>query len=259
MKTYGLIGKTLGHSFSRQFFTDKFTREETDAEYLNFELADIAGFPTVFNGKEIGGLNVTIPYKQAVMPYLAELSNEAKEIGAVNVIKIEKLKEAEETQKSKETKGIKGLHLTGYNTDVIGFVGSIRPLLQPHHTKALVLGTGGASRAIRFGLKQLGIEVQSVSRAKTPTTLTYDELTPKIMSEHTVVVNTTPLGTSPNVDTCPDIPYSLLTEHHLLFDLVYNPSETLFLRQGLEQGAQTKNGLEMLHLQALAAWKIWNS
>lgn len=248
MTTYGLIGKTLGHSFSRQFFTDKFSREGTDGEYLNFELADISDFPTVFNGKEIGGLNVTIPYKQAVMPFLNDLSEEAKAIGAVNVIKI----------KGESTHGTEGLHLIGYNTDVIGFTNSIRPLLKTHHAKALVLGTGGASRAIKYGLKQLGIQVQSVSRTKTDHTITYDELTPEIMSDHTVIVNTTPLGTSPNVDTCPDIPYSLLTERHLLFDLVYNPSETLFLRQGREHGAQTKNGLEMLHLQAIAAWKIWN-
>lgn len=257
--TYGLIGKTLGHSFSRQFFTDKFSQEGIDGEYLNFELPEIDVFPTLFDGRDIRGLNVTIPYKQAIIPFLNDLSDEAREIGAVNVIKIKESKGVKETKKVERTKGIEGLHLTGYNTDVIGFRDSIRPLLRPHHTKALVLGTGGASRAIRFGLRQLGLDIQSVSRTKSKDTITYDELTAEIMRDYTVIVNTTPLGTSPNVDACPDIPYSLLTDRHLLFDLVYNPSETLFLRQGREHGAQTKNGLEMLHLQAIAAWEIWNS
>ena len=238
--TYGLIGKTLGHSFSRQFFTDKFQREGLDAEYLNFELPQIDLFPSVFEGRDVRGLNVTIPYKQAVIPFLKELSDEARAIGAVNVVKV-------------TADG-----LVGYNTDVVGFTQSIRPLLRPHHTKALVLGTGGASRAVCYGLNRLGLDIQLVSRTKSSGTLTYDQLSPEVMAAYTVIVNTTPLGTSPAVDTCAPIPYDCLSERHLLFDLVYNPDETKFLRLGREHGAQTRNGLEMLHLQAVAAWQIWN-
>lgn len=251
MKTYGLIGKTLGHSFSRQFFSEKFTKEGLDAEYLNFELPDINDFSKIFDGRNICGLNVTIPYKQAVIPFLADLSSEAREIGAVNVIKPLNCGErlcGDNTP----------MQLKGYNTDVIGFMESIRPLLKPYHKKALVLGTGGASKAVAYGLKQLGLEVMFVSRTRNADIISYTDITPAVMSEFTVIVNTTPLGTSPNVDTCADIPYELITHRHLLFDLVYNPSETLFLRRGREQGAQTENGLKMLHIQALAAWQIWN-
>lgn len=251
MKTYGLIGRTLGHSFSRQFFSEKFSSEGIDAEYLNFELPEIDDLSKVFEGRDICGLNVTIPYKQDVIPFLSELSEDAREIGAVNVIKPIHVH-------SGNNKDNQSVILKGYNTDVIGFMESIRPLLKPHHRNALVLGTGGASRAICSGLKKLGLEVQSVSRTRTLGILSYADLTPTVMGEYSVIVNTTPLGTTPNIDTCADVPYDCITERHLLFDLVYNPSETLFLRKGREHGAQTKNGLEMLHLQAIAAWKIWN-
>ena len=187
---------------------------------------------------ELVGLNVTIPYKQDVIPLLRSLDPDAEAIGAVNVIRIRDMR--------------------GFNTDVIGFRESIRPLLQPHHTKALVLGTGGASLAVKYGLRQLGIQPLSVSRSRREGVITYDDLDATVMSDYTVIVNCTPLGTFPRVDECALIPYHLLTPRHLLFDLVYNPEETLFLRKGREQGAATKNGYEMLIRQAEAAWEIWN-
>lgn len=239
MKQFGLLGYPLGHSFSRAFFTDKFAREGIDAEYLNFELPDIAALPALIaEHPALCGFNVTIPYKQAVIPYLDDLSSEASAIGAVNTVKID------------------GNRLIGHNTDIIGFRDSLRPLLQPHHTRALVLGTGGASRAVVHALDTLGITWRYVSRKGS---FSYSALTPAILASYTLIINCTPLGMSPNIDNCPDIPYEALTPRHLLFDLVYNPEETLFLRRGRERGAVTKNGLEMLHLQALAAWRIWNS
>lgn len=239
MKQFGLIGRTLGHSFSQRYFTEKFRREGIDAEYRNYEMPDASGVLSLIESTpNLVGLNVTIPYKKDVIPMLRSLSNEAREIGAVNVIRI--------------------ADMCGFNTDVVGFRESLRPLLQPHHTRALVLGTGGASLAVRHGLKQLGIEVLGVSRTPHAGLLTYADIDADILSSYTVIVNCTPLGTYPNVDTCPDIPYHLLTQRHLLFDLVYNPEETLFMRRGREQGAVVKNGYEMLILQAEAAWKIWH-
>ena len=240
MNKYGLIGYPLGHSFSRKYFTEKFEKEGIDAQYLNFEIPGIEEFPNIINNNsELVGLNVTIPYKQQVKQYLDAISEEAAAIGAVNVIRI------------------RDMH--GFNTDVIGFRESIRPLLQPHHTRALVLGTGGASLAVKYALRQLGIEPLSVSRSSREGVITYDDLDATVMSDHTVIVNCTPLGTFPRVDDCAPIPYHLLTTRHLLFDLVYNPDETLFLRQGRERGAATKNGYEMLLRQADAAWEIWNN
>ena len=246
MKKYGLIGFPLGHSFSRNYFNNKFADEKIDAEYVNFEIPSIQDFRRVIEeNPNIYGLNVTIPYKQQVIPYLDELDADAEEIGAVNVIKF--IREAGQK-----------LKLVGYNSDVVGFMGSIKPLLKPHHRKSLILGTGGASKAIVYGLRKLGISSVFVSRTKKEGMLTYDELTPEIMQEFTVIINCTPVGMFPHTDTCPALPYECLTEKHLLFDLIYNPEETLFMKKGAAQGAITKNGLEMLLLQAIGAWSIWN-
>lgn len=246
MKKYGLIGYPLGHSFSRNFFNEKFESEKVDAEYLNFEIPTIDDFPHVISANPtLNGLNVTIPYKEQVMHFLNEVSPEAKEIGAVNVIKFDRSKGK--------------LRLVGYNSDVIGFTRSIEPLIESYHTKALILGTGGASKAINYGLKKLGLETRFVSRGKKDDeTFTYSQLTPEVMDEYKVIVNCSPVGMYPHTDECPDIPYECLTPRHLLYDLVYNPNTTLFMKKGSEKGAVTKNGLEMLLLQAFAAWEIWN-
>lgn len=247
MTTYGLIGYPLGHSFSRKFFTEKFEKEGIDAQYLNFEIPSIEEFPEIIkNNPELRGLNVTIPYKQQVMQYLDEISEEAKAIGAVNVVKCQL-----------STVNCQ-LHLTGYNSDVIGFVESIKPLLKPHHKKALILGTGGASKAIRYGLeKKLGMKTLFVSRSAREGMITYEEVTAEVLKEYEVIVNCSPVGMYPHVDECPALPYEALNENNLLYDLVYNPLETLFMKKGAAQGATVKNGLEMLHLQAIASWEFW--
>lgn len=245
MKKFGLIGYPLGHSFSKNFFNEKFHSENIDAEYLNFEIADIKELPKVLlSNPELKGLNVTIPYKEQVIPYLNELDPDAAAIGAVNVIKI--------VQQKGKTK------LIGYNSDIIGFVQSIEPLLESQHKKALILGTGGASKAIFHGLKKLGIESTFVSRKAQKGMFTYEELTPEIMDEYKVIVNCTPVGMYPRADEYPDIPYDYLTPNHLLYDLLYNPDTTLFMKKGADKGAVVKNGLEMLLLQAFGAWDIWN-
>ena len=245
MKKYGLLGYPLGHSFSRNYFNQKFEAERIDAEYLNFEIPEIKEIKNVIKeNPELNGLNVTIPYKEQVIPYLDDLDEDARLIGAVNVIKF--------------SKGLFGkVKLKGYNSDIIGFKQSIEPLLKEHHRKALILGTGGASKAVFQGLKQLGVASTFVSRKAKEYCITYEEITPKVMEQYTVIVNTTPLGMYPNVNACPDIPYDLLTSDHLLYDLLYNPDETLFMRKGKVKGAVVKNGLEMLLLQAFAAWEIW--
>lgn len=247
MKRYGLIGYPLGHSFSRNFFNEKFASENIQAEYVNFEIPSIEQFPEIIRANpNLAGLNVTIPYKEAVIPHLNRLDTDAAAIGAVNVIRINRIS-------PKETE------LVGYNSDVIGFSRSIEPLLEPHHKKALILGTGGASKAVNFGLKKLGLETLFVSRSRHDEhTLTYQELTPELMDEYKVIVNTTPVGMYPNADEYPDIPYECLTHKHLLYDLLYNPDTTLFMKKGSEQGAVVKNGIEMLLLQAFEAWDIWN-
>ena len=227
MQKYGLIGRYLGHSFSAEYFREKIAREGADAVYVPLEIATIDALPTNWDG-----YSVTIPYKEAILPYLSELDDTARAIGAVNVVKGRK----------------------GYNTDWIGFVKSIRPLLLPTDRKALVLGTGGAAKAVVYGLKQLGIEAETVSRHKG---LTYADLKAEAMQEWQVIVNCTPVGMWPKTDECPQIPYEGLTEAHLLFDCIYNPEETQFLRHGRERGARTKNGMEMLLRQADEAWKIW--
>lgn len=242
---YGLVGYPLGHSFSASFFSEKFRTEGIDARYDNYEMPTVDGLRRlVEENANLRGLNVTIPHKQAVIPLLDTLSAEAQAIGAVNVIRICR------------EEGTAPM-LEGHNTDVVGFVRSLQPLLCNHHQRALVLGTGGASRAILHGLRGLDINPTCVSRTARPGVLAYADLTPEVMAENTVIVNCSPVGMSPHTDECPDIPYHLLTEHHLLYDLVYNPLETRFLALGRERGAVVKNGLEMLHLQALAAWDIW--
>ena len=246
MDKYGLIGFPLGHSFSKNFFNEKFAKEGIDAQYINFEIPSIEEFPNIIaDNSELRGLNVTIPYKQQVMRYLDAISPEAEAIGAINVIKVENI--AGNTR------------LTGYNSDVIGFVNSLRPLLQPHHKKALILGTGGASKAVNYGLtEKLGIETLFVSRTSREGVITYDDITADTLKEYEVIVNCTPTGMFPHTDECPQLPYEALTPNNLLYDLVYNPEETLFMKKGVGQGATVKSGLEMLLLQAIAAWDYWN-
>lgn len=245
MQEFGLIGYPLGHSFSRAFFTEKFAREKLDATYLNFEAPQADMLLQVLDEHpQLRGLNVTIPHKQAVIPMLDELSDEARAIGAVNVIRI--------SQKNGQR------YLKGFNSDIIGFMNSLRPLLQPHHRKALVLGTGGASRAICRGLEKLGIEWRYVSRTPREGLFTYSDVTPSLLADYTVIVNCSPVGMFPKTDLSPTLPYAALSPRHLLYDLVYNPEVTLFLKQGRRFGATIKGGLEMLHLQALASWDFWN-
>lgn len=246
MDKYGLIGYPLGHSFSISYFNEKFQNENIDAEYQNFEIASIDSFPEVVDSNpELRGLNVTIPYKEKVIEYLDELSPEAETIGAVNVIRV--------THKGHKT------ILKGFNSDVIGFTRSIEPLIQPqHHKKALILGTGGASKAIDFGLKSLGLETKFVSRTPFEGRFTYEDITPEIIKEYNVVVNCTPLGMYPNVDACPKLPYEAMDSKTILYDLIYNPDQTLFMQKGAQHGAIVKNGLEMLLLQAFASWEFWH-
>ncbi|MBF1630551.1 MAG: shikimate dehydrogenase [Prevotella sp.] len=245
MDKYGLIGYPLGHSFSIGYFNEKFDNENINARYINFEIPSIEDFIEVIDSNpELRGLNVTIPYKEQVIPYLDSLSPEATAIGAVNVIRV--------THKGKKTQ------LKGFNSDVIGFTRSIEPLLERHHKKALILGTGGASKAIDYGLRSLGLETKFVSRTKRDVILCYEDITADIIREYNVIVNCTPLGMYPNVDSCPKLPYEAMDSHTLLYDLLYNPDETLFMTKGREQGAVVKNGLEMLLLQAFASWEFWN-
>jgi shikimate dehydrogenase len=246
MKKYGLIGYPLGHSFSKNFFNEKFHSESIDAEYVNFEIPSIKELPGVLlENHDLAGLNVTIPYKEQVIPYLDELDSDAAAIGAVNVIKI-----------IRPAKG--KIKLVGYNSDIMGFTQSIEPLLEPQHKKALILGTGGASKAIYHGLKKLGMEARFVSRTPREGMFTYEDLTPAVMDEYKVIINCTPVGMYPRANEYPNIPYECLTPNHLLYDLLYNPDTTLFMKKGADKGAITKNGLEMLLLQAFGAWDIWN-
>ena len=244
MKQFGIIGFPLSSSFSRNHFNEKFEAEKIDAQYDLFPLENIELFPSLITDKSFSGMNVTIPYKQAVMKYLDGLDETASEIGAVNVIQF---KRENGKQKTK-----------GYNTDAIGFENSLLPLLQPHHNKALVLGTGGASKAVAYILKKNNIPFTFVSRSKKEGQYTYEELTQEIIENTPIIINTTPLGMYP-VDSCPDIPYEYISKQHLLYDLVYNPAKTVFLAKGEKQGAAIKNGLDMLYGQAKAAWDIWNA
>ena len=246
MDKYGLIGYPLGHSFAISFFNEKFQNEGIDATYENFEIPSIEGFPEILDSNpNLCGLNVTIPYKEKVIGLLDSLSKEAQEIGAVNVIKV-------------THKGNKRI-LKGYNSDVIGFTRSIEPLLERFHKKALILGTGGASKAVEYGLKSLGLETIKVSRSEKPETLQYSQITAETIKEYNVIVNCTPCGMYPHADECPDLPYEAMDSRTLLYDLIYNPDETLFMKKGKVRGAIVKNGLEMLLLQAFASWDFWNS
>lgn len=236
MRHYGIIGYPLQHSFSAKYFTEKFEREKIDAEYSLYPVeVESLGLRVEGILDSLDGLNVTMPFKQAVIPYLDRLDATAEAVGAVNVI----------------------CKRVGYNTDCLGFMESLRPMLRPEDKKALVLGTGGAAKAVVYGLRQLGITPTLVSRTPKEGQLSYEQLDKDIMDTHTVIVNCTPLGMYPNVDTCPPIPYPLVSARHLLFDCVYNPEETLFLQRGKAQGATVRNGIEMLYGQAKAAWGIW--
>jgi shikimate dehydrogenase len=243
MKRYGLIGRTLTHSFSKNFFMQKFLENGiTDCVYDNFELKCIEDLPALLkNYPDLNGLNVTIPYKEDVLQYLTDQNDIVKEVGACNCIKIE------------------GDNLKGYNTDVIGFWKSLQPKLKRHHKRALILGTGGAAKAIRYVLEQLGIEYANVSRRKKVNELGYEDLGEEVLSKYYLIINTTPLGMYPNVDTDPPMPYEYITRKHFLYDLIYNPEKTKFLAEGEKRGAQICNGYEMLILQAEESWRIWNS
>ncbi len=245
MKKFGIIGHPLGHSFSPSYFNEKFQNEGIDAVYEKYDLPVITDLQAIIDyTQDLCGFNVTIPYKEKVMSYLDIVSPEARSIGAVNVVKVI----------NKDGKK----YLEGYNSDLIGFMRSIQPLIEPHHKKALVLGTGGASKAIIYGLHRLGIETLLVSRYQKDNTIQYEQIDKTVLEEYTVIVNCTPCGMAPHFDECPPLPYENITPKHLMFDLIYNPDETLFLKKGREQGAITKNGLEMLLLQAEGAWEIWN-
>ncbi len=245
MDKYGLIGYPLGHSFSIGYFNERFENENIDAKYINFEIPSIDDLPEVLaSNPQLKGLNVTIPYKEKVIPFLDSVSPEARAIGAVNVIRV-------------THKGNKVI-LRGFNSDVIGFTKSIEPMLEKCHKKALILGTGGASKAVNYGLKSLGLETVFVSRYERPDTIQYESITPDVVKEYNVIVNCTPLGMYPHSDEFPKLPYEALDSHNILYDLIYNPDQTLFMKKGLAHGAQVKNGLEMLLLQAFASWEFWN-
>lgn len=241
-KIFGLVGRDISYSFSADYFAKKFAKKGLDNySYQNFDIKDISKLPKIIKkAKGLKGLNVTIPYKEEVIPLLDSLSKNAAIIGAVNTIVVSK-------------KGLKG-----YNTDHYGFRKALKPLLQPHHQKALILGTGGASKAIAFALRKLKIEYDFVSRTATDVIFSYDCLTQDVFDDYHIIINTTPLGTYPDVDASPPINYSLFTNKHIAFDLVYNPAETAFLRQAKQFGAVTKNGYDMLVHQAEKSWEIWN-
>lgn len=242
MKTYGLIGKSLSHSFSKKYFTEKFDNQGlTDSQYINIEVETIEEFVEKVKELNPKGLNVTIPYKKAILPFLDELDEIAKEIGAINTIvfKNEKLK--------------------GYNTDAFGFHESIKPFLKSQHERALILGTGGASKAVEYVLKQYGVDIMFASRNYSKdNVLNWKDINENVIKQHLLIINCTPLGMFPNIDSKPVIPYSALTERHLLVDLVYNPEESLFLKLGKENGAIGINGLTMLKQQAEQSWRLWN-
>lgn len=244
-KVFGLLGKDISYSFSRGYFTEKFKKLGfKNHTYVNFDIPTIQKFPSITkNTENVNGINVTIPYKEEVIPFLNKIDKTAKKIGAVNTIKFTK----------------RG-NLKGYNTDVFGFENSLKPLLKNHHKKALILGTGGASKAIAFALKKNDIKFKFVSRKPTKKKeISYESLSEELLEKYHVIINCTPIGTSPDIHKSPNIPYEFLTNKHLLFDLIYNPEVSTFLSKGKEKGASIKNGLEMLELQAEESWRIWNS
>lgn len=242
-KVFGLIGKNISYSFSKKYFTEKFALVQLDdCTYQNFDIQSVEEFPKVIaDNPDLKGLNVTIPYKEAIIPYLNKLSKNAAQIGAVNVIRF--------TKKGK---------LKGYNSDYYGFMKSLEPLLQPHHKRALILGTGGAAKAVSFALDKLGILYTFVTREEKPGMIDYDLINATTFDNHQIVINCTPVGTAPETKEFPPLPYNFFTEKHIAFDLIYNPEETQFLKKAKKKGAITKNGYEMLVLQAEKAWKIWN-
>lgn len=241
MDKFGLIGNPVAHSFSEKFFTEKFEKENINAIYKTFKLSDITEFQNLINKeKDLQGLNVTIPFKEKIFPFLDEIEEQAKKIGAVNTIKF------------------KGKKRIGFNTDVFGFMKSLFPLLEDHHDRALILGTGGASKAVRHALRSLGVERTMVSRNPKEGQLSYDGINEKIMADHHLIINCTPLGSYPNIKESPDIPYKDLSEEHLLYDLTYNPPLTQFLAKGQKQGCEIFNGHKMLEFQAQRSWEIWN-
>lgn len=243
MKIYGLLGKNIDYSFSRKYFSEKFQKENIPCVYKNFDLKNLDRFQEVLvNNPSLSGLNVTIPYKELIIPYLDGLDAIAGEIGAVNTIKIDGNKK-----------------LIGYNTDYYGFMESLKPYLLPHHTKALILGTGGASKAIAYALKTLKIAYTFVSRTAIKNNLNYNELTRQDFEQHNLLINCTPLGTHPNLEEFPPIPTEYITSKHLIYDLIYNPPVTKLMHIGIEKNATVLNGKRMLELQAEKSWEIWNS
>lgn len=245
MRTFGLIGNPLGHSFSVPYFTNKFSKEGIAAEYRNFPLDKISEFKSLVKEEpDLSGLNVTVPYKQQIIPYLDALAETARNIQAVNTICFCR------------KKGVRAL--VGHNTDVIGFERSLSEHLNKHHTSALVLGSGGSSKAVTFVLEKLGIEYRIVSRSKGEERITYAQLEDSMVERSPLIINTTPLGMHPKLNTYPDIPYDAISPDHLLFDLVYNPGKTKFLSLGKEKGATIVNGYDMLVYQAEGSWEIWN-
>lgn len=261
MKKYGLIGHPLSHSFSKQYFTEKFDKENiADTAYDLYPIDDIEQLDELLKKhSNLCGLNVTVPHKVSVIPHLDWMSEYAKEIGAVNCIRI-----VAESPVAAAFSGEVGIQdhefmLEGFNTDAYGFEMSLKPLLKSHHNRALILGDGGAARAVKYILSTLNISYKSVTRRPAEHHITFSELTPAQVASHSLIINTTPVGMAPHVNECPDIPYEAITGDHLLYDLIYNPEETLFLKKGAERGATIKNGYEMLILQAEKSWEIWNS
>jgi shikimate dehydrogenase len=242
VRKFGLIGYPLSHSFSQGYFAEKFAQENIlDAQYANYPIDTIEKFSALWKDDQLQGLNITIPYKKAVLPFLDEMSDVVREMQACNCIK-----------------KLNG-KLIGYNTDVLGFEQSLLPFLKPHHQAAYILGTGGASAAVAWVLKKLQIPFQIVSRTAGEGVVSYESISHQHLQAHTLIINTSPVGTFPNVHDAPTIPYEALTSQHHLYDLVYNPAQTLFLKRGLEKGATVQNGLDMLHIQAEQSWEIWNS
>jgi shikimate dehydrogenase len=244
MLQYGLVGYPLTHSFSKKYFTEKFHTENISADYLNFETDDITGIKTIIeNHPSLKGLNITIPYKEQIIKFIDELHPEAAQVGAVNTLLIKRVST--------------NYHTIGYNTDIYGFSQSLKPLLKSNHYKALILGNGGAAKAVKYVLRQLGIEVFTVSRSGT-TDFTYKDLNKYTIENIPLIINTTPLGMYPHIDLYPQIPFEFIGEKHLCYDLIYNPQETLFLQKAKARGALISNGYNMLILQAEKAWEIWN-
>lgn len=243
MRRFGLIGKTLTHSFSITYFSKKFEQEGiTDCSYQNFELPQIQDIDSLLSQyPDLKGFNVTIPYKEEILPFLFQQNEIVQAVGACNCVKV-----------------IDG-KFYGFNTDVIGFRNSLQPQLKQHHTKALILGWGGAAKAVVYALSSLGIDYLVVSRKKAEATIAYTDIDKTLLEQYTLIVNTTPLGMYPNIEDAPQLPYALLSSKHFLFDLIYNPAQTQFLQLGAQQGAQTANGYDMLIGQAEESWRIWNA